>query len=105
MARFLGTVQGIRGGASRRGSPRSGLTVTAQGWTASVTVDMGMDTNGKDLVTIRVCGGSGKGGYTLWHGLAVDLLAEGIALSQPPVWPVLPEPEPDPCLSDSEGDE
>ena len=41
MARYRGTVQGQRGGASRLGGTVSGLAVTANGWDVGARVDVG----------------------------------------------------------------
>jgi hypothetical protein len=58
MARFRGTVQGNKGGASRLGSPKSGLTVTCDGWNLGIEVHASVDENGKDVFTVYKTGGS-----------------------------------------------
>ena len=58
VARFRGTVEGTRGGASRLGNAASGLRVTAHGWTTGVHVDMGVDKDGHDMVRVYRSNGS-----------------------------------------------
>ena len=59
MARFRGTLQGSRGTASRLGSPKSRLTVTASGWDIGITVEMRPCSKcGKDLILLESNGGS-----------------------------------------------
>ena len=57
MAQFIGTVEGTRGPASRLGSKRTGLTVTANGWDLGITVEL-RHIDGKDVATVFLTGGS-----------------------------------------------
>ena len=61
MARFRGTLQGNRGQASRLGTEKTGLSVTANGWHTGVSVQLDADPDnpGKDRVLIWRTGGSG----------------------------------------------
>lgn len=59
MARFRGTLQGQRGGASRLGSEKSGLVVRCNGWDCGVTVTADV-CNGVDTFCIYKTGGSNK---------------------------------------------
>ena len=57
MAQFMGKVRGSKGGASRLGTKKSGLTVTANAWRAGVTVFAENDDDG-DYLDIYVTSGS-----------------------------------------------
>lgn len=57
MAHFRATIKGTRGLASRLGSPKSGLVVTANGWDTGVRVEAEV-IDGKDVLTIFKTGGS-----------------------------------------------
>lgn len=83
MAQFRGTVSGQRGEASRLGSKNSGLTVTANGWNAGVTVRARVNDEGCDVFDVYATGGSGYNGrheriasivdgklvFALWKGV------------------------------------
>jgi len=58
MARFLGKVQGQRGAATRLGSPKSGLLVTANGWNSGVKVYAKVNQDGHDIFEIYGTAGS-----------------------------------------------
>ncbi len=59
MARFMGTVKGGRGEASRLGGTSSGIMATAQGWNVGVRVCGGADDeNGEDVFMVYATGGS-----------------------------------------------
>jgi hypothetical protein len=59
MAHFRGTVQGMKGEASRCGSKASGMRVTANGWDIGATVELSHDPKtGKDTVVISITRGS-----------------------------------------------
>lgn len=58
MARFRGTIEGNRGPASRLGTARSGLYVTANGWNIGASIHLGVNDHGEDEITIRLTGGS-----------------------------------------------
>jgi hypothetical protein len=58
MARFRGTLQGNRGGASRLGSKSSGLHVTANGWEIGATVELFVNGEGQDEISIWLTSGS-----------------------------------------------
>lgn len=55
------------------GTAKSGLTVTAQSWQGSVTVEL--HAGDVDMVTVRVCEGSGEGGRAVFFGSLKELLA------------------------------
>lgn len=57
MARFMGTVKGTRGMASRLGSPASGIETEARGWSAGVRVSGSVE-DGRDTFRIVATGGS-----------------------------------------------
>ena len=59
MAQFMGTVQGAKGEASRLGTKKSGLHVTANAWRAGVTVVGDNDEDG-DYFDIFVTSGSNE---------------------------------------------
>jgi hypothetical protein len=63
MARFRGTIQGSRGEASRLGTPRSGLVVTADGWDLGIAVyaDVDPQDKEKDVFKVYLTGGSNGG--------------------------------------------
>jgi len=74
MARFMGTVEGGRGVASRLGHATTGLTVRAKSYSGTITVELGVDYMGRDTVRIGVREGSTNGAaYTLYSGLVVTL--------------------------------
>jgi hypothetical protein len=59
MAHFRGTLQGMKGEASRYGSKASGMRVTANGWDIGATVELSHDPKtGKDTVVISITRGS-----------------------------------------------
>ncbi|MGE0576123.1 MAG: hypothetical protein AB7F22_07675 [Reyranella sp.] len=93
MAHFRGTVQGIRGQASRLGSKASGLEITANGWDGGVTVRL-YERNGKDWARITLTGGSGYSGaqFDIFNG-PIDGEARAVLLRTRPtdahsqLWP------------------
>ncbi len=57
MARFIGRLQGARGPASRLGTAKSGLLVTANGWHIGARIEL--DASGdEDIITLSLTGGS-----------------------------------------------
>jgi hypothetical protein len=58
MAHFRATIQGQRGQASRLGSPKSGLVVSANGWDVGVKVCGGVDKDGVTRFSVYLTGGS-----------------------------------------------
>jgi len=60
MARFLGTIQGQRGEASRLGSKASGLRVDASSWQGRISVFL-YERNGVDMALVRFEMHHGKG--------------------------------------------
>ena len=58
MARFRATIHGNRGVASRLGTPKSGLTVTVNGWNCGVVVEACVDSKGRDQFAVYKTGGS-----------------------------------------------
>lgn len=61
MARFRGTLQGARGEASRLGTPKTGLTVTCNGWDAGVNIQATAGPGDADTFAIYMTGGSNGG--------------------------------------------
>ncbi len=58
MAKFRGTVQGMKSEASRLGSANSGLTTACQGWNLGIKVYAEVDSNGYDQFTVYRTSGS-----------------------------------------------
>ena len=74
MSHFYGVLNGAKGEATRAGTKRSGLTVTAASWVGAIRVELSLDAEGRDCFRVL---------QTPWHGAGVsELLAEGI-LGQP----------------------
>ena len=74
MARFLGEVQGNRGEAHRLGHASSGLRVTAMSHTADMQVNLWVDAQDRDCVTLRI-GPHGDAAYRcLYTGPIADLM-------------------------------
>ena len=71
MAQFMGYVKGQRGEATRLGSKNSGLVVRANGWDSGVRVTAFVDSEGRDVFSIHVTGGSNKGAEERHLGLVV----------------------------------
>ena len=65
MARFRGTVKGQRGGASRLGSPKSGLSMRADGWEAGVRVEAAVDDTGDVFFIYATSGSNARNGERL----------------------------------------
>ena len=57
MARFLGSVQGSRGEATRLGTPNSGMSARVQGWRSGVRVEAYAEGD-EDVFVIHSTGGS-----------------------------------------------
>lgn len=69
MAHFRGRIQGIRGEASRLGSPKSGLQVEAASWQGKVTVSLSVNDAGQDVALVELDLHHGKGTRkTLYDG-------------------------------------
>lgn len=62
MARYRGTMQGMRGEASRLGSPSSGLRSSTNGWDIGIDVVIGprQDHESEDEVSVYLTGGSSR---------------------------------------------
>jgi hypothetical protein len=58
MAHFRATIQGQRGQASRLGSAKSGLKVTANGWHTGITVYVDVSPDGEDRFQVELASGS-----------------------------------------------
>lgn len=58
MARFMGTIQGARGEASRLGGESSGITARAQGWNVGVEVRGHATDGNRDIFDVYMNGGS-----------------------------------------------
>jgi hypothetical protein len=70
MAQFRGTVQGVRGPASRLGSKASGLTVVARSWNGEVRVNLYHDRrDGLDRYQIVINPESGHKGGVVAEGV------------------------------------
>lgn len=62
MAQFRGTLQGNRGQASRLGTKKSGLSVSANGWGIGINIVLYHDmTTDKDEAIVSLTRGSGGG--------------------------------------------
>ena len=59
MSRFYGVLSGQAGAATRCGSKKSGLRVTAASWVGCVTVELYVDGGGRDCFSVR---------QEVWHG-------------------------------------
>ena len=58
MARFYGEMTGNRGTATREGTKESGFVAHIRGWNIGVQVDISVNSEGKDEVTVWLTGGS-----------------------------------------------
>jgi hypothetical protein len=58
MARFIGSVQGQRGEASRLGSSNSGIDVSAKGWDVGISIHGWVGENGEDVFSVSLNSGS-----------------------------------------------
>lgn len=68
MAHFYGTLQGSRGTATRLGTEKSGMQVSAQSWDGSVIVKLWQNSNDETWCTIYYAEGSSSGGeHILWE--------------------------------------
>lgn len=76
MARYRGTVKGMRGEASRLGGPGKGLHVTAATWAVRVSVDIWADSNDNDRVEIEAVSLQGSERRVLYRGQLSELLKE-----------------------------
>jgi len=73
MARFYADIQGNRGGATRMGTPGSGIGGHIRGWHIGARVTCFVDDEGKDCVHIyRTAGSSGNSSSKL-----IAVLREG----------------------------
>jgi hypothetical protein len=57
MAHFRATIKGQRGGASRLGSPKSGIVADVNGWDSGVRIETAIE-KGEDVFYVYVTGGS-----------------------------------------------
>lgn len=63
MAHFIGFVSGrAKTRASRLGTKRTGLTARAQGWNIGGSVEMMVDSDGRDVVELSLTSGSNGAG-------------------------------------------
>lgn len=61
MAQFRGTLDGNRGAASRLGTKKSGLTVTANGWEIGASARLiHNETTGQDEICVELTSGSNR---------------------------------------------
>lgn len=63
MARFMGTVQGSRGEASRLGGADAGITTHAAGWGGAIRVHV-YDKDGADWARVEFTHWQGRGGHS-----------------------------------------
>lgn len=76
MARFRGTVRGCKGEASRLGTVRSGLDVTACSWQGAVHVRLYTDAGGRDCAIVSLARHYGVGRDKLLYDGPVDGVCE-----------------------------
>lgn len=74
MARFIGSVQGNRGEATRLGTPNGGIRTVARGWNVGVNVQGNKEADG-DVFTIYADGGSN--GHTAGMYIGTVKLVDG----------------------------
>ena len=65
MARFYGEIKGSRGMASRMGTKNSGFYAHIRGWNIGIRVELSVDKDGNDLISVYKTGGSNYGGGEL----------------------------------------
>ena len=68
MAHFYASIQGNRSEATRMGTPNSGIYGHVRGWDIGARVDCAVDTDGNDIVTVRITRGSNRYGSGLVLG-------------------------------------
>ena len=71
MARFIGSVEGNRGEATRLGHKTSGLTVVAASYAGCITVYLYVDDDDRDCARVAIGEWQGTGpspSITLWDG-------------------------------------
>ena len=59
MSHFYGTMKGSRGEATRCGTKKSGMVITAASWNGAIQVQLYHGSDGVDYVIVR---------ETQWHG-------------------------------------
>jgi hypothetical protein len=64
MAQFYASIKGNRGEATRMGSKQSGITGHIRGWDVGANVTCWTDKDGRDMVTVRITGGSNGNGIS-----------------------------------------
>lgn len=70
MSHFYGTMKGSRGEATRCGTKKSGLRVTAASWSGAIEVYLTIDGDGRDCFEVR---------QRPWQGQGVgEILARGV---------------------------
>jgi hypothetical protein len=73
MSHFYGVLQGSRGQATRCGTERSGLEVTAAGWDGALTITLWKDAKGHDRFRVE---------QRSWQGAGVSRVIAGGKLGQ-----------------------
>jgi len=73
MSHFYGVLQGNRGEATRQGSPKSGLSVTAASWKGCVRVRLWVNEDGDDMFEVQQDRWQGAG---IRETLAIGKLGE-----------------------------
>jgi hypothetical protein len=58
MARFYGSMRGNRGEATRMGNVKSGLSAHIRGWYVGVQVELSVNKDGQDVVTVYKTSGT-----------------------------------------------
>ena len=68
MSEFYGQVVGNRGPASRGGSRKSGIHVSAQSWDGSIQIDLRRGNDDELIVRLSTSSGSAMYGNTVFYG-------------------------------------
>jgi hypothetical protein len=74
MARFYANIQGNRGEATRMGTPTSGIQGHIRGWSIGGRVQLWVNDNGEDIISIELTSGSNYSGPAkiLFQGTRAD---------------------------------
>ena len=76
MSHFYGVLQGSRGEATRCGTAKSGVRVTAASWAGAITTDLYTDEKGRDCFRVQERPWHGRGKH---RTLAEGVIGEGAA--------------------------
>ena len=84
MARFIGSLRGSRGEASRLGTPASGMSADAHGWNVGGRMDMNAGGGKEDTVRMQLTGGSNGAAVphaSMWSdGVGASVHLENVSL-------------------------